>query len=212
MKLAITKRITDEYVDVNPKYLEMLNRAHIDYVAVGLDDDIDMIIDSCDGLLVPGGIDVNPRLYNQEPNGYVKTKYTDETDKIDYKWIKAFNDKHKLIFGICRGIQIINVYFGGSLIQDIGDSHKDGVMHNIRVDKDSFLYACYKKEVMEVNSYHHEVINKLGNGLKVVARSMDNYIEAIEGDDIYALQWHPEKANDDTIINYLKSKCDQISR
>lgn len=205
MKLAITKRITNEYVDVNPKYLEMLNRAHVDYIAVGLDDDIDTIINSCDGLLVPGGIDVNPKLYNELPNGYVKMKHTDKTDAIDFKWIKAFRDRKKLIFGICRGIQIINVYFGGTLIQDIGDSHKDGERHNVNIDKQSFLYACYKKEEMEVNSYHHEVIDKVGNNLKVVATSEDGYIEAIEGDNICAVQWHPEKDNDDTIINYLKN-------
>lgn len=208
MRLAITKRISDEYEDVNPLYVEMLDRNDIKHVCVGLDDDINEILDTCDGLLVTGGVDVNPKLYGKEVNGAYLMSSTDKVDSIDYRWIKAFNTVNKPIIGICRGLQVINVYFNGSLIQHI-DNHSNGrlpVYHNVKLVKDGFIYDAYKEDEIEVNSYHHEVIDKLGDGLKAIAFSDEGYIEAIEGNDIYAAQWHPERDNNDIFIKYIKDK------
>lgn len=208
MKLAITKRITNEYKDVNPLYLEMLKRNNIEYIPVGLGEDVNVILNTCDGLLVTGGIDVNPSRYNKVNDGSIinDLSITNTTDEIDYKWIKAFSDLNKPIIGICRGLQVINVFFGGSLIQDIKGHTKGskGMHHNVRLIKDAYLYDCYKVDEKSVNSYHHQVIDKLGKGLKAIAYSDEGYIEAIEGNNIYAVQWHPERDGNDIFIKYLK--------
>lgn len=216
MKFAITKRITTEYKDVNPDYLNMLERNNIEYIPVGLDEDANTILDTCDALLVTGGIDVNPKLYGEEVNGSIirDLSITNKTDEIDYKWIKTFSENNKPIIGICRGSQVINVYFNGTLIQHINNhtKGKKGMRHNVRIVKDSFLYECFKSEELNVNSYHHQVIDKLGDGLKAIAYSDEGYIEAIEGNNIYAVQWHPEREDNDIFVEYIKNKIDQVSK
>lgn len=203
MKLALINRIS-KFEDNTKNYTNLLNSADIDYELVSIDDNQEDILRSCDGLLVPGGIDVVPSLYKEDNKGsIIYDDLNKKNDDLDYKWIESFNKAHKPIIGICRGIQILNVYFGGTLIQDIS-GHKDGVVHNVDIDKDSLLYKCYKKEKMEVNSYHHQVIDKLGKGLKAIAYSEDGYIEAIEGNNVYAVQWHPEKVMDKTFTKYIE--------
>ncbi|MBP3322581.1 MAG: gamma-glutamyl-gamma-aminobutyrate hydrolase family protein, partial [Clostridia bacterium] len=97
------------------------------------------------------------------------------------------------IFGICRGIQLINVYFGGSLHQHIGDNHKSG-SHNINVIKNSFIDKAYP-DGMRSNSSHHQAVKKLAPGFKISAISDEGIIEAIENPEknIYATQFHPER-------------------
>lgn len=203
MKLALINRIS-KFEDNTKNYTDLLDSGDIDYKLVSIDDDVDNVLKECDGLLVPGGIDVVPSLYNKDNEGSkIYGNMNKRNDELDYKWIKVFNEANKPIIGICRGIQILNVYFGGTLIQDIR-GHEDGAVHNVDVDKESLLYKCYKKEKMEVNSYHHQVIDKLGNGLKITAYSDDRYIEGVEGNNIYAVQWHPEKVMDKTFVEYIK--------
>lgn len=205
MRLALINRIFVK-TDNTKNYTDLLDKCDIDYEIASFNDDEKEVLNRCDGLLVPGGIDVEPSLYNEEINcSKIYDDLNHQNDILDYKWIKVFNEANKPVIGICRGIQIINVYFGGSLIQHI-DGHTEGALHNIDIDKNSFLYKAYKKEKIKVNSYHHQVIDKLGKGLKAVAISEDGYIEAIEGNNIYAVQWHPEKVSDETILNYLKNK------
>ena len=122
--------------------------------------------DLADGLLLSGGKDVAPALYGEE------LKYdfviTDPLrDDLEWKLIKAFVDRKKPIFGICRGVQVLNAYFGGTLYQDIpdelGGEHAKGVCHPVTLKKDSILGRLFG-ESLEINSYHHQAFKGPGKG------------------------------------------------
>ena len=141
---------------LNQNYAENIRRAGgIPILAVN-NDCAEEYADLADGLLLSGGKDVEPKLYGQEKMfDFVITDL--QRDDLEYKIIKAFVDRKKPIWGICRGIQILNVYFGGTLTQDIptqlGGDHSKGVCHPVRIKSDSILGNLYG-ESMEVNSYH----------------------------------------------------------
>lgn len=109
--------------------------------------------------------------------------------------------------GICRGIQSINVCFGGSLYQDI-PNHKlpKEERHNVKFEKESFLYDCYNIEQMLINSLHHQAVKEVAKGFKVVVKSEDGIVEAIENKNIIAVQWHPEYMNDIKFFEYFINK------
>ena len=96
-------------------------------------------------------------------------------DDLEWKLIKAFVDRKKPIFGICRGVQVLNAYFGGTLYQDIpdelGGEHAKGVCHPVTLKKDSILGRLFG-ESLEINSYHHQALKDLGKDLTAVALSL----------------------------------------
>lgn len=158
-----------------------------------------------DGLILSGGHDVFPLVYGEEPKKNLKEIHP-ERDYFDITLLKAAMELNKPIFGICRGLQIINAALGGTLHQDISLSEGTFIKHTqktagrfpthtIIVEKDSFLEDIYGMENV-VNSYHHQSINKLAPGFKITAMSKDNIIEGIEKIDennfIIGVQWHPE--------------------
>lgn len=166
---------------------------------------LDEIIENIDGIIIAGGNDIDTLLYNERPLGKLGKIYP-QRDELDIYLIKKAIEKNVAILGICRGIQIINVAFGGSLIQDIPSekiylSHdiltneRYRPAHYIKIEKGSILSTVYGKETM-VNSYHHQSVKTLGDGLKAVAWSEDGICEAIELEDddkfLLAVQWHPE--------------------
>ncbi len=204
MKIAVTSRFIKQdfgggYYYVNNANVRMFNDNGVILIPVTSIIEKDFILKTCDGLFVPGGCDIDPKNYNEEIAGSIEP--IDFIDDLDIFYIKEFYKANKPILGICRGIQIINVCFGGTLYQDIKE-HQN-VFHDVSVDKDSFVYDLYKKETISVNSYHHQVIKQIGNGLRPVAYSRDGYIEAIQGENIYAVQWHPELYMGDEFINYF---------
>lgn len=165
---------------------------------------LDEVVNICDGLIVIGSaIDINPKNYNEQPIAKIH-KMTEEIDTLDFTIIRAFNDVNKPILGICRGIQAINVCFGGSLYQDI-PNHKlpKEERHNVKFEKNSFLYNCYNTDQMKINSLHHQAIKKVAKGFKVVAKSEDGIVEAIENKNIVAVQWHPEYMMDIKFFDYF---------
>ena len=163
-----------------------------------------------DGVLIPGGVDIDPSLYKEEPSP--KLEEVDmELDQLELFVFKLSLKYKKPIMGICRGFQFINVALGGSLYQDIPSMfHSDKkvihrikrglnllpVFHKIKILKGSLLYKALKKEYVKVNSYHHQGIKKLAKGLKPTAWSEDGLIEAFEANKpifIIGIQFHPEK-------------------
>jgi len=169
------------------------------------DDQLKMMSKDLDGLVLQGGSDLSPEKYNQP--FLDKSKWPGDPYRDDYelKLIKYFHKQNKPILGICRGAQVLNAYFGGTLDQDIptlletNTIHRDAnlydnVNHEITIQKDSILYDIYNKENFIVNSVHHQSIKKLGKDLKIEAISTsDNIIEAFSlGDNIIGVQWHPE--------------------
>ena len=167
-------------------------------------------VEAVDAILIQGGLDVTPSLYNEEPKPEIGQ--TDiQTDNFLIEIIKQAVERKIPILGICRGLQILNVAFGGNLYQDLkyagleSDSHRQpandtcAYKHSIKIEANSILGQIFpNEETMKVNSLHHQAINKLAAGFEVDAYSEgDNIIEAIHLKDdnqwIFAVQFHPEQ-------------------
>lgn len=137
-------------------------------------------------LLLSGGGDMHPAFYGQP---LTHSKSIDiNRDRLELCMLEAFLTLRKPVLGICRGLQVINVYFGGTLLQ-----HMDG--HSQTDDKDSLHIVEWLGKTVEVNSAHHQAVDSLGKGLSVSAVSSDGIIEAVSHDSlpIHAYQWHPER-------------------
>jgi len=166
--------------------------------AVGLEPvasmDLSLAAD-CDGLLIPGGADVDPALYGQENTA--SEGINADRDRDELILIRQFLDMEKPIFGICRGHQILNVALGGTLIQDIpGHTQTEDEVdrvHPVTVEH-PFLQKLYGDRFVS-NSAHHQVVDRLGEGLSVTCRSEDGWIEGMihENGRVFSVQFHPER-------------------
>ncbi len=175
-------------------------------------------IEKCDGIMLTGGNDINPRLYNQ-PDFlvYVDPKDIDEKqDEFEWKIMQHTEENQKPLLGICRGLQFVNVYFGGTLVPDIPafgkfnhGKFKEGNdrEHLVDIDTNSALYKIIGEEKGEINSAHHQSVDMPGYGLVVNALSPDGIIEGMERRDaegrsyLMLIQWHPERmVNQDSIF------------
>ena len=153
-----------------------------------------------DGLLLPGGDDINPARYGEENHG--SRGIDDSLDKLQFSVLEAFVNAGKPVLGICRGHQVINVFFGGTMIQDLPsfDRHardagqKEDKIHRNKTEPGTMLARIYGEEFTS-NSSHHQAAGKIGKGLRVMARSDDGVIEAIyhETLPVYGIQFHPER-------------------
>ena len=151
-----------------------------------------------DGLLLSGGNDMDPKYYGQEINGSVEIK--PERDAAEYALLKAFVEAGKPVLGICRGHQLINVFFGGTLHQDIPEKKLHRCTeppygaHNITAVKGSVLHKLYGDEFV-VNSIHHQAVDRLGENLIPTAYWNSTYVEAFEHRNlpVYGVQFHPER-------------------
>lgn len=154
---------------------------------------------ACDGLLLPGGADIDPALYGAENLG---SKGIDrERDLAEIELIRIFSEAGKPILGICKGLQILNVAFGGDLIQDIPtaaahrwEEETGDKVHLVTASDDS-LFAHLYGRTFPVNSAHHQAVRAVAPCFSIAARAADGVIEALENCEkhIYAVQWHPER-------------------
>lgn len=161
-----------------------------------------------DGLLLCGGVDMHPSHYGQENTGCDKIDTV--RDENDLALAKAFIAAGKPILGICRGHQILNVIFGGTLIQHLSttEDHKapGDQIHNVTAVGETYLSRAYG-EHFAVNSFHHQAVDKLGEGLRATLTcDSDGIVEAFEHETlpIIGVQWHPERmtldfAREDTV-------------
>lgn len=159
-------------------------------------------LNDIDGLLLMGGSDVNPKQYGEERRAETDEP-DDERDEAELRLIDEAIAKDLPILGICRGLQILNVYHGGTLIQhlapsephDIETEDKGAPAHEVAIEPDSKLAQIAGTVRWRVNSRHHQVASKIGEQLRVTARAGDGMVEAIEREDkpfVLAVQWHPE--------------------
>lgn len=161
------------------------------------------LVETVDAVLLSGGSDISPLRYGAQPLPQCGA-IDPLVDEFNMNLVEITLKQKKPLFGICRGIQVINVALGGTLIQDIA-SHVDHALkhdqhglpsypsHDVTIRSDGFLYSIYG-QTTAVNSLHHQAVDHLGNSFKVAATSKDGVIEAIEGinQPIYGVQWHPE--------------------
>jgi len=156
-------------------------------------------LEGVDGLLLPGGLDVDPALYGEQPG----PDLGDVDRELDDAEIRLFNQARAArlpVLGICRGQQVINVALGGSLHQHI-DEHevrqhgRAHLAHPVELVEDSEIGRSAGAPTVEVNSLHHQSVKDLAPGLRVTARGPDGVIEGLESDDglVVAIQCHPEE-------------------
>jgi putative glutamine amidotransferase len=166
-------------------------------------------LDGCDGLLLTGGHDVDPLLYSARVDPEILGAVDRRRDDFELQVLERAFALGLPLLGICRGLQIANVHFGGSLIPDLERagyrSHRsssDGAetRHSVEAVNGSLLHSCTREIAGTVNSSHHQAADRLGAGLRVTARSDDGVIEAIErtipGPFFLLIQWHPERMAD----------------
>lgn len=172
----------------------------------GNDDELEYLASQCDGILFTGGMDIEPALYGEEKwNDTVST--TPDRDRSESLIFRLAEERDLPILGICRGIQMMNVYFGGTLYQDIPTqapskvTHSMGtclnrLCHNCIIEPGTPLHTLIGRDKIEVNSFHHQSVKDVAPGFAVMGRCEDGIIEAIWNPHkrfLWAVQWHPER-------------------
>lgn len=196
-------------------YNDWINRLDSSYLTIDLyylpQDSVDLILKKCMGLILSGGADINPNYYDYEGDTSLCGTIDGHRDSLELNALEYAIQNNKPILGICRGLQLINVYQGGSLFIDLptekeGDvihrcEAKDACFHSIRNPDQEFLFTICGTNKGQVNSNHHQGILKLGKDLLPIAYSEDSLIEAISWTQnvqhpfMVAVQWHPERMN-----------------
>lgn len=174
--------------------------------SIGDDSDVREALKRVDGVILSGGGDVCSLEYGEEP--HPRSYYQDpDRDQVELSLVKSALELEKPILGICRGIQLLNVALGGTLVQDVPSQVSDAVkhysdgintvlLHNISIEPGSLLADVVHQGSMAVNSWHHQAVKELGAGLRVNARASDGVIEGVEsseGKPMLAVQYHPEE-------------------
>lgn len=194
-------------------YVTALERAGAVPVAIPMVDDPSILIpfiDSLDGFLLTGGNDIDPMCYGEVDRGRCG-RIVREREEQEILLVRHILEKtDKPLLAICRGQQLLNVALGGSLIQDLeaegfrshskGNHAMDAVTHFVDIEPGSLLEGILSKGHLGVNSFHHQAVDRLGEGLCVAATSDDGIVEALELPSrkafTLAVQWHPEKMYD----------------
>lgn len=165
------------------------------------------VLDEVDGVILPGGSDIDPALYDSYPEKNLGNISPDR-DRWELKILELAMEMKKPILGICRGFQLINIYYGGSLKVDVcGNSDQSKIphmalmvpkyykTHQLEIKENTRLAKIFAGNKVAVNSYHHQALDEIGKGLTVSAVAPDGYVEAVEDPKypfLVGVQWHPE--------------------
>lgn len=207
----------DDLYTINPDYLDGVAAVGGRPALVGhaLDvDDAKQTLERFDGLLLSGGNDVHPALYGADIDGSVEPDIA--SDRSDLAYLQAARSLGLPVLGICKGLQIINVAFGGTLHQDIWSDEGDhparpdereepaktaaadaflANRHEVTLTEGSLIAEIIGARTLITNSLHHQAADRIGNELLVTGRANDGTVEALEHPDgrLLAVQWHPER-------------------
>lgn len=203
---------------LNKSYLdEIMASGAVPYVLPLTSDEetISEILSHIDGIIFSGGSDINPNYYGKEDTGKSK-EINPLRDECEETYIKIALKKDMPILGICRGMQALNVFCGGSLIEDIPSEYKVETIHNlekpdiafhkITVLPDTPLADIIGAGVHTVNSYHHQAVDSLAPYFSIAAVSEDGITESIFRNDkrfVLGVQWHPER-------DHIQAQCNKI--
>ncbi len=207
--IGITTDIEGEYLKLKHHYSDAIIRVGGIPLLIPTAGDTALYAERINGLLIPGGDDLDPFYYNETVMSQFKLVSRKRSD-FEISLLKDVINLRKPVLGICYGMQLINVFLGGTLYQDIDKqlkveiNHKKGY-HMIVITENGF----FKKGKFSVNSTHHQVIKKLGTSLLAFAHSTDDLIESFYLENypfLIGVQWHPERMlNDELSLNLFES-------
>ncbi len=199
--------VTRQYI--NAAYISAVEDAGAVPFIIPVSSDLEKtkkLIDLCDGLLFPGGEDIDPGYYGENPHKNLG-EIRPEVDKFLFHSLLYALEQRKPALGICKGMQMMVVATGGSLYQDIYSQREEETflhcqsgrrtygVHQVQIDKDSRLFQILETEQIATNSMHHQSVRTLGKGLRLSAHTEDGIVEAVESLDgrLIGVQWHPEE-------------------
>jgi putative glutamine amidotransferase len=174
-------------------------------------DDPDQLLEVLDGLILAGGSDVDPATYGAEPHPET-TGTNEERDRFETALARAALERDMPVLGICRGMQMLNVACGGTLVQHLDElgkhRHTPGHFsdHTVELDAGSLAARAAGSEHLGVKSHHHQGVDRVGDGISVTGHSDDGTIEAIEIPDrqfALGVLWHPEEDVQSRVIGSL---------
>jgi len=199
--------VTRQYI--NAAYISAVEDAGAVPFIIPVSSDLEKtkkLIDLCDGLLFPGGEDIDPGYYGENPHKNLG-EIRPEVDKFLFHSLLYALEQRKPALGICKGMQMMVVATGGSLYQDIYSQREEETflhyqsgrrtygVHQVQIDKDSRLFQILETGQIATNSMHHQSVRTLGKGLRLSAHTEDGIVEAVESLDgrLIGVQWHPEE-------------------
>ncbi len=227
--------VPSERLYINFTYLKQIENAGGIPVLAGRPDkdEIKTLVDYCDGIFLTGGDDVYPDLYGVDKNALCGKVDPSERDRVEWEILDYALTKKLPILGVCRGMQVMNVYKGGSLYQDIKgempgalkhDFHKNSagenlkrntIAHDMLIEEGTLLHDIVQKNNIHVNSLHHQGVRLLANSLTKCASTEDGLIEGVELKDhpfFIGVQWHPEELNDEPSRKLFKAFVDAAKK
>ena len=205
--IGLTMYDFDKKLDINNAYLTSIEQAGGIPICIpnATEENVEALLNIIDGLLLIGGADIDPILFGEEPHrnlGSVVRK----RDDSDIVLMNAALKKQMPILGVCRGQQVMNVALGGTIIQDIPTQVENTLLHKQTSKRGELAHSVdvttpkfkeiFGEESFRVNTFHHQSIGKIGEGLVVSAVAKDGIIEGIEHEShpyCVAVQWHPEE-------------------
>ena len=199
--------VTRQYI--NAAYISAVEDAGAVPFIIPVSNDLEKtkkLIDLCDGLLFPGGEDIDPSYYGENPHKNLG-EIRPEVDKFLFHSLLYALEQRKPALGICKGMQMMVVATGGSLYQDIYSQREEETflhcqsgrrtygVHQVQIDKDSRLFQILETGQIATNSMHHQSVRTLGKGRRLSAHTEDGIVEAVESLDgrLIGVQWHPEE-------------------
>ena len=167
------------------------------------------LVAEADGIVLCGGPDVDPNLYGEDHHPNANLAVVPERDALEWQILNAVRERRTPVFGVCRGMQTLNAFLGGTLFQDLALMWPGSILHDLSYPQDALIHAVgsgidgdtelgrlIASEVSLVNSRHHQAVKRIAPSLRPVAHAPDGVLEALEGRDpdwwIQAVQWHPE--------------------
>lgn len=209
--IGLTMHPVEGKKEINNTYIQAIKKAGGTPICLPVinDENVEQILDIVDGIVSIGGYDINPLLFGEEPH-YKLGVVIDERDKSDMLIMKRAFERQLPILGICRGEQVMNVAFGGTLFQDI-DTQVENILKHTQVSlrhevthtvvlEQSKLQQIVGASSILTNSFHHQAVAQVADGFIVNARAKDGVIEGIEHPThpyCIGVQWHPEGLEND---------------